>query len=134
MNSIAAESEQTLALRLELDRVRGELERCRRRAAQMQNVFSHLADTLFTAAPDGTIVDIGPGLAEFLGLASDEAPGPIWCQAIHPDDTQRYSEEWSAINRSGTAGEIAARIRNREGGYRPCLIRIIPGFDGDNNI
>ena len=134
MNSIAAESEQTLALRLELDRVCGELERYRRHAAQMQSVFSHLGDTLFAAAPDGTIVNIGAVLADFLGLASDEAPGLIWRQAIHPDDTQRYSEEWSAINSSGSAGEIAARFRNREGGYCPCLIRIIPVFDGDNNI
>jgi PAS domain S-box-containing protein len=134
MNSIASESEQTLALRLELDRTRGELERCRYRAAQVQSVFLHLGDTLFAASPDGTIVDIGPALAEFLGLSSDEAPDLVWRRAIHPDDTQRYSQEWSAINSSGTGGEIAARLRNHEGVYRPCLMWIVPVFDSESNI
>jgi len=134
MSSIAAESEQTLALRLELDRAREELKRSRQHVADMQNLFSHLGDALFAAAADGTLVNMGPQLANVLGLSFGDAPSFNWHIALHPDEAKRFAEEWEEIIGAGTAGEIAARLRTHGGAYRPCLIRIVPVLDGDNHV
>jgi len=134
MNSIASESEPTLALQLELARVRCELEHYRHQAGEMQNLLSRLDDALFVAAPDGTVIELGPTLAEFLGSSSDVSPNLIWRAAVHPEDMPRYLQEWSAINKSGMAGQITARFRNGQGSYRPCLMRMAPAFDGENHI
>jgi PAS domain S-box-containing protein len=134
MNSIASENEQNLALQLELDRTRCELKHYRQQAAEMRNLILNLDDALFAAAPDGTVIELGPSLADFLGSSSDEPSDLVWRAAVHPDDVQRYLQEWAAINESRAAGQITARFRNRQGNYRPCLMRMTPAFDGENNI
>ena len=133
MNSVASESEQVLALRLELERVRGELRHCRGRAAQMQEVFSQLGKMLFACTPDGTIVDIGSA-CECVGLSFGEAPNKALHLAVHPDDKERFRQEWSTIARSGTAGEIVASLHDGKDDHRPCRIRIIPVVNSEDTI
>lgn len=77
----------------------------------------------WTARPDGSVEFFNQRWLDYTGLSAEEARDWGWTAAIHPDDLERLTDYWQSIIATGEAGEIEARIRHFDGGYRWCLIR-----------
>jgi PAS domain S-box-containing protein len=73
---------------------------------------------VWTAAPDGSVDSFNQRWCEYTGLSLDEASGLGWQSAIHPEDRPELLERWQSIRDSGVAGEMEARLRHFDGGYR----------------
>jgi PAS domain S-box-containing protein len=105
----------------------------------MENELSRVVDTLpglvWTALPDGRINFLNQRWCEYSGLGVeetlgvDEAHGPGWQTAIHPEDLPGLVERWQSIRASGEPGEMEARLRRFDGEYRWFLFRTCPLVD-----
>jgi PAS domain S-box-containing protein len=64
----------------------------------MENELSRVVDTLpglvWTARPDGHVDFLNQHWSEYTGLSVDEAYGPGWQTAIHPEDLPELLEFW----------------------------------------
>ena len=78
----------------------------------MENELSPVVDTLpglvWTALPDGNVDFVNRYWCEYTGLGVDEAYGPGWQTAIHPEDLPELLERWRSILASGEPGRMEA--------------------------
>jgi PAS domain S-box-containing protein len=68
------------------------------------------------------------GLAQVLGWQPDELPvgAAGWMQRIHPDDVAPLGERLREANDRGSERvEVCCRVRHRDGGWRPLLVRLL---------
>ena len=97
-------------------------------------VLDALPALVWTALPDGTIDFVNRHWTEYTGLDTRAAQGSGWLVAIDPDDLPRLLERWRSIRASGRSGEMEARIRRFDGGYRAFLMRASPMRDDAGRI
>lgn len=71
---------------------------------------------------------------DYTGLSPQEAHGWGWKVANHPDDLGKLLDKWSPLLSSGEPGEIEARLRRHDGGYRWFSFRVEPLRDELGNI
>jgi PAS domain S-box-containing protein len=104
----------------------------------MENELSRVVDALpglvWTALPDGRIDFLNQRWCEYTGLSVDEAHGPGWQTAIHPEDLPGLLERWQSILASGAPGEMEARLRRFDGEYRWFLFRTGPSIDASGQV
>jgi PAS domain S-box-containing protein len=85
----------------------------------MENELSRVLDTLpalvWTALPDGHVDFFNQRWCEYTGLSVDEAYGPGWQTAIHPEDLPEVLERWRSILASGEPSKMEARLRRFDG-------------------
>ena len=95
------------------------------------------------ATPSGALVFINSRSADYLGLPQDHPLrfgidlGGGWDSHIpllHPDDHEETRKVWSDCLRTGSAGEVAFRVRNTEGKYRWFLSRAEPLRASDGTL
>jgi hypothetical protein len=81
---------------------------------------------VWCATPTGALVFVNSRIADYLGLPKDHPLrfgidlGAEWDSHIyllHPEDQEETRKVWSICLRTGSAGEVAFRVRNAEGGY-----------------
>jgi len=89
-------------------------------------VLDALPAMVWTAMPDGRIDFVNRRLSEHTGLEVEGAHGWDLRAVVSPGDLQKVLQGWRSIVASGKAGEIAARIRRRDGEYRWCLLQCCP--------
>jgi PAS domain S-box-containing protein len=94
-----------------------------------RRVVDALPGLVWTALPDGRIDFLNQRWCEYSGLSVDEAHGPGWQTAIHPEDLPGLLERWQSILASGEPGEMEARLRRFDGEYRWFLFRACPLVD-----
>jgi len=102
--------------------------------ADLGRLVDALPGLMWTATPDGGAEILGRGWLEYAGVKAEDAPQPGWQQAIHPDDAPSLLAKWSAILKSGRAGEMTARLRRFDGAYRWFLLRASPMTDDLGNV
>jgi len=84
---------------------------------------------------DGSNVYVSRRWTEFTGLSAERTAGWGWRDAVHPDDIDRYVENWRAALASGEPFENEARLRRAaDGEYRWFLARAEPRRDEQGNI
>lgn len=88
----------------------------------------------WTAAPDGSIQEVGPRWQELTGMTPDQALGTGWIGALHPDDLEPTISIWAAHLSSGAPVDIDYRIRLRDGGYRWMRARASARCDADGRV
>jgi PAS domain S-box-containing protein len=102
----------------------------------MENELRPVVDTLpglvWTALPDGNVDFVNRYWCEYTGLGVDEAYGPEWQAAIHPEDLPGLLGHWRSILASGEPGRMEARLRRFDGEYRwfVFLTRPLVGASG----
>src|ERR1700751_3967184 len=93
-------------------------------------------DTIPTFAwcnrPDGSNEFLNRRWFEYTGLSKEAVRD--WSIAIHPDDLPRVLDVWQKLAASGEPGELEARLRRFDGGYRWFLFRLEPFFDELGNV
>ncbi len=88
----------------------------------------------WSSLPDGSVEILNQRWLDFTGLALDEALGWGWTAAVHPDDLNPLIDRWRALLASGQSGEIEARLRGHNGGYRWVLLRAEPVRDHRGDV
>lgn len=89
----------------------------------------------FVAEPDGNRTFFNRGWLEYTGLNSEEASGPGWEKAIHPDDLMRVLDRWRISEATGRPLEYEVRLRRgSDGGYRWFETRARPQRDKRGKI
>jgi len=104
----------------------------------VQNDLSRVVDALpglvWTALPDGDIDFLNQRWCEYTGLSAEEAQWRGWQAAVHPDDLHLLLERWPSEMAGGARGEMEARLRRFDGGYRWFLFRTFPLVDASGQI
>jgi PAS domain S-box-containing protein len=104
----------------------------------MENELGPVVDTLpglvWTALPDGNVDFVNRYWREYTGLGIDEAYGPRWQTAIHPEDLPDLLERWRSILASGETGRMEARLRRFDGEYRQFVFLTRPLVDASGVI
>lgn len=72
----------------------------------------------WVAAPDGSILEVGPRWLELMGMTAEETLGGGWIKALHPDDVAPTTSYWTGHLRSGQPVDVEYRVRLKSGEYR----------------
>jgi PAS domain S-box-containing protein len=80
LNEIGNAANASESLRLELEGCQRRLDESQKRAAQMEDLFAHVADAIFVAETDGRILDVNLAACALLGYGKEEL------LAMHPWD------------------------------------------------
>jgi PAS domain S-box-containing protein len=111
--------------------------------AQLRATANMIPGHVWYATPSGALVFVNSRSADYLGLPKDH---PLrfgiylageWDSHIpllHPDDHDETRRVWSNCLRTGSAGEVAFRVRNSEGEYHWFLSRAEPLRASDGTL
>src|SRR5262249_18141334 len=88
----------------------------------------------WSARPDGSAEFFSQYYLDYVGLSADQARGPGWTAAVHPDDLSGLLATWQRILDAGAPGEAEARLRKHDGEYRWFLFRATPLHDDTGAI
>jgi PAS domain-containing protein len=103
--------------------------------AQLRATANVIPGHVWYATPAGVLVFVNSRSADYLGLPKDHPLrlgidlGGEWdshIRFLHPDDHEETRRVWSNCLRTGSAGEVAFRVRNIEGKYHWFLSRAEP--------
>jgi PAS domain S-box-containing protein len=104
-------------------------------AAQLRAMANLIPAHVWYSTPSGALVFVNSRSADYLELPQDHPLrfgidlGGAWDSHIpflHPDDHEETRRVWSTCLLTGSAGEVAFRVRNPEGEYRWFLSRAEP--------
>ena len=115
-----------------------DLERALQESRESEARLRKIVDTIPTLAwcnlPDGSNEFVNQRWCDYTGLSPEEVQR-VGCKvAIHPEDLPKWLDEWRTLVASGEGGEIEARLRRHDGGYRWFLIRVEPLQDESGEI
>jgi formate hydrogenlyase transcriptional activator len=88
----------------------------------------------WSAHPDGSVEFVNQRWREYAGLSLEESQGWGWQVAIHPEDLPSLMQKWRELLISGEGGDVEARMRRHDGGFRWFLIRLEPYRDETGKI
>ncbi len=111
--------------------------------AQLRAVANVIPGHVWYATPSGALVFVNSRSADYLGVPEDHPLrfgidlGGEWDSHIpllHPDDHKETRRVWSDCLRTGSAGEVAFRVRNKDGEYHWFLSRAEPLRANDGTL
>lgn len=111
--------------------------------AQLRATANVIPGHVWYATPSGALIFVNSRSADYLGLPKDHPLrfgidlGGEWDSHIpllHPDDHEETRKVWSNCLRTGSAGEVAFRVRNIEGEYHWFLSRAEPLRASDGTL
>jgi len=88
----------------------------------------------WVAAPDGSILEVGPRWLELMGMTPEETLGGGWVAAVHPDDVVATTAYWARCLSTGQSTDVEYRVRRKNGEYRWMRARAAPSRDADGAI
>src|SRR5262249_50136020 len=101
---------------------------------ELRQVIDTIPALVWCNLPDGPNEFLSKRWHAYTGLAPEASHGWGWQVAFHPDDLPPLMKRWQELLASGEPGEIEARIRRHDGGYRWFLIRAEPLRDERGTI
>ena len=109
------------------------LEKALAKAVASEDQLRTLIDTMpglaWTSGPNGEAEFLSQAWLDYSGMTKEEAAGPGWANAIHPDDVGLMVERWQKIIATKKPGEQEARLRRFDGVYRWFSFRGAPLLD-----
>ena len=111
--------------------------------AQLRATANVIPGHVWYATPSGALIFVNSRSADYLGLPKDHPLrfgidlGGEWDSHIallHPDDHEETRRVWSNCLSTGSAGEVAFRVRNIEGEYHWFLSRAEPLRASDGTL
>jgi PAS domain S-box-containing protein len=101
---------------------------------RLRRVIDTIPAHVWSTRPDGSVDFINQRLLESTGLSADELLGLGWRSIVHPDDRDKYIDEWHLALATGKQTESEARVWTAQRDYRWMLIRNVPLRDGTGNV
>jgi PAS domain S-box-containing protein len=83
---------------------------------RLQLVVDTIPTQVSRTRPDGSVDYINQRWQEYLGLTLEEVKDWGWTTIVHPDDRERFVDQWRAALSSGEPLESEIRIRRSDGG------------------
>ena len=114
--------------------LRDALDQARKSEARLRRVIDAIPTLAWCNLPEGPNEFLNKVWHEYTGLAPEESHGWGWQVAFHPEDLPPLMRGWQELLVSGEPGQIEARIRRHDGGYRWFLIRVEPFRDETGKI
>jgi PAS domain S-box-containing protein len=71
---------------------------------------------------------------EYTGLTREQHDGTRWKKIIHPDDHDRFTDDWRRSAIFPNAYEIEVRYRRKDGVYRWHIARALPVTNAKNEV
>jgi len=103
-------------------------------AAERRTILDAIPVIAWCKLPDGSNEFVNQRWQDYTGIPEDEARGPGWQAAVHPDDLPKLIEKWAEIVASGKSGEFEGRLRRHDGVFRWFLARFEPVRDDAGDI
>src|SRR5437879_1701402 len=103
--------------------------------AQLRATLNLIPAYTWYAGPSGGLTFVNGRNADYGGLPGDhplrfgaelEAAWDSHIPFLHPDDHEETRKVWSICLATGSAGEVAFRVRSDDGTYRWFLSRVEP--------
>ena len=93
--------------------------------ALLEDTASLSQELLFTAGPDGTMLDVNPAWSRVLGWSESELQAKTLPELVHPEEVDRTRE--AAKRAFEIASELAfqARCQHKDGSWRRVSWRVI---------
>jgi len=88
----------------------------------------------WVAAPDGSILEVGPRWLELMGMTFEQTLGAGWIKALHPDDVEPTAAYWAVRLATGEPVDVEYRVRLRSGEYRWMRARAAASRDAAGEI
>jgi PAS domain S-box-containing protein len=89
-------------------------------------IINTMPTLAWSARPDGIVDFLNRRWLDYTGMSAEQASNWGWTVAIHPDDSNRLTDYWASIMRTGEGGEIEARLRRFDGQYRGfCFVQML---------
>src|SRR5712664_1809068 len=115
------------------DRKRAE-EALRTSERNLSSIINTIPMLAWSARPDGFCDFLNQRWLDFTGLSAEQARGPGWGAAIHPDDAKGLLDSWQMALVTGQLADVEARLRRFDGEYRWFLLRASPLRDESGKI
>jgi PAS domain S-box-containing protein len=112
-------------------RMEAELRASEGRYRQLVQAMPQIA---WTTDPDGRVTMLNQRWAQYAGRAGAVGASLESDDAIHPEDRAELARRWSASRATGSALEVATRLRRHDGAYRWHLLRAMPMRQADGAI
>jgi len=97
---------------------------------QSEERYRYLAELIpqliWTASPEGELLDVNHRFLEFTGFVMDQVPRPVKNLLVHPEDLPVVAQLWNEALQQGTYYQAEGRIRRADGLYRWHLNQAIP--------
>lgn len=116
------------------ERIEALAEHVRESEARYRSLVQASSEIVWTAAPDGRLVDPQAGWAAFTGQSFEAMRGTGWLDAVHPDDRAEMMERWTAAVRTTSSAQFEHRLRGRDGEYRAMQVRAVPVRDASGAV
>ena len=104
------------------------------REDRLRRVIDTIPAHAWSTLPDGSVDFINQRFLDFAGRSREDLVGWGWGSVLHPDDLNRFVDQWQAAVASGEPMEGQARVRRSDGEYRWLLIRNVPFRDESGSI
>jgi PAS domain S-box-containing protein len=92
----------------------------------LRHVIETIPALVLSACPDGSVDFVNRRWVDFTGLEAKTLLGQGWQKVLHPDDLDRFVEEWRVARAAGEPFENEARVRRADGEYRWFRLRKAP--------
>jgi PAS domain S-box-containing protein len=96
---------------------------------QYRTIIDSIPMLAWSTAKDGPAEFLNKAWLDYTGLSMEDAIGYRWQVIMHPDDLEPLFKQWMLMVRTGTPGQVEARMRRYDGEYRWFLIRGSPFLD-----
>ena len=106
----------------------------RLREERFRSLVMATSQTVWTAAPDGRVIEDSPSWRAYTGQSYDQWKDTGWVDALHPEDRERTQQLWKRCVAARTVFETRYRLRCAAGGYRWVAVKGVPILDGDGAI
>jgi PAS domain S-box-containing protein len=101
---------------------------------RLQLVVDSIPSLVARTRADGSLEFMNQRWREYLGLSLEEAKDWGWTAALHPEDRERFVDQWRAALSSGEPLESEARMRRADGEYHWLSIGVVPLRDSEGKI
>ena len=100
--------------------------------------YHRLADAVpllvWTADAGGAFTYFNQRWMDYTGYTLAQSLGTSWLSVVHPNDAQRFVEQWQSALQLGTPLRTECRLRRAHGSYRWHLAEILPEHDREQRI
>jgi PAS domain S-box-containing protein len=103
-------------------------------SAQLQLVVDTIPTLVSRTRGDGSLEFMNQRWREYLGLPLKEVKDWAWTAALHPEDQERFMDQWRAALSSGEPLKTEARMRRADGEYHWLSISVVPLRDAGGKI
>ncbi len=112
-----------------------EIEELRRATEQRyRNLAEAIPQIVWTAEPGGEASYFNQRWTDHTGFTSTQSLGSGWQSVVHPNDAQRFVEQWRRAISTGSPLRTECRLRSSLGSYRWHLCEVLPERDHDKQI